>query len=163
MSYTYAPIFKKVREKAMALLLLALAVALFVSSKMPRVPIPALWQAAALVSLMFSILLVTQYLLKRYTYAIEDANGARDLIITEYNRSRARVVCRVALTDIEEVRQLNPSDRKSGRLPRTAGRLYSYVGSLEAPMLLLLKMCEGGETVYVKIASDEALFRLLST
>ncbi len=163
MSYLYAPRFKKVREKAMVLLLFVLSVALFVFSKMPNIPVPAAWQALALVALVISILGLTQSVLKRYTYAVEETDASTDLVVTEHSGKHTRVVCRVSLLDIKELRRLDPNDRRGGSLPRTAGRLYSYVDALEASIVLLLTLSEGEETVYMRIAADETLFSILST
>ncbi len=167
--YEYDPKSPKKEEKAIVLGLLAIAAILFGVGAIPGIPYPALYQFAAVFSLTGMVLVLSRCLLRRYTYAIaarEDAapDAAPDLVITEFygNGNRAAVVCRISLSDIEEVLLLTRENRKSVSSLLKKKRVYHYLAKLIAKNIYLLTVRDEDEIFYIRILADEKLISALS-
>lgn len=155
--YVYHPQFKKKKEKLLAWFLVALGIVLYITSQYPGAPIPGVLQILGVCSLAGSILLVSMYILRSYSYELVEGEeeGKTDFVITEYYSRRKTVVCRVGLEDIVSVVPLDPNWKKGKET------LYTYTGVLYDEKRYLAQMQAHGEHFFVIICADETLLNLL--
>lgn len=160
--YAYRPKFEKKKEKLIAWFLTALGFILYITSRIPKVPVPGIWQILGVFCLTGMILLVSMCLMRRYDYVLEQTeDGEVDFIITEYYGRRATVVCRVFLSDISSVLPLTKETQEQHKALKKQGTHYSYTGLLFDESRYLVEMQAHGEHVFVRICADETLVKLL--
>ena len=155
--YLYHPKFQKKKEKLLAWFLVALGVVLYITSRYPKAPIPGVLQIIGVCALAGSILIVSMYILRSYSYEIIEGEeeGKRDFLITEHYSRRKTVVCRVGLSDVVSV---VPYDQNRKKEKNT---VYTYTGILFDEKRYLLEMQANGEHFFVIICADETLLNLL--
>ncbi len=155
--YAYSPKFAKKKEKLLAWFLVALGVALYITSQFPGVPVPGLIQILGIGALAGMILLVSMCILRSYSYElVEGEEGKIDFVITEHYSRRKTVVCRVGLDDIVSVTPLDPNQKKEKQT------VYTYTGVLFDEKRYLVEMNAHGEHLFVIICADETLLNLLA-
>ena len=156
--YTYHPQFPKKKEKILSWFLVALGLALYITSHFPGIPAPGLIQILGVCSLAGMIMLVSMCVLRSYSYDVaESEEGQTDFIITEYYSRRKTVVCRVAVADIVSVAPVDPNWKKGKET------LYTYTGVLFDEKRYLVEMNTHGEHLFVIICADETLLKLLTS
>ena len=90
--YVYQPQFKKKKEKLLAWFLVALGLVLYIASQYPGAPVPGLIQILGVCCLAGSILIVSMYILRSYSYElVEGEDGRIDFVITEHYSRRKTV------------------------------------------------------------------------
>ena len=115
--YRYEPKHKKIVEKRLTFGLFFVGALCFLLSKLPMLLFPALLQIVAFFLITGGILVLGQYLLRDYAYCVEESNQAiPDLTVTEYYGKRVRVVCRIAISDIEAVTPIRRTTREQIKL-----------------------------------------------
>lgn len=156
--YAYHPQFKKKKEKLLAWFLVALGVVLYITSQYPGAPIPGVLQIIGVCSLAGSILVVSMYILRSYSYEIIEGEeeGKNDLVITEHYSRRKTVVCRVGLDSVVSVTPYDPNWKKE------KNTVYTYTGVLFDEKRYLVEMEAHGEHFFVIICADEMLLNHLS-
>ncbi len=160
--YEYSPQFKKKKEKLLAWLFVALGVTLYVTSQYPGAPVPGILQILGVCSLAGSILIVSMYILRSYSYALtEGEEGTIDFVITEHYSRRKTVVCRVSLADVISVAPLEQiAKREDGKKEKET--VYSYTGVLFDEKRYRIELQAHGEHFFVIICADEMLLRYLT-
>ena len=155
--YAYHPKFQKKKEKLLAWFLVALGVVFYITSQYPAAPIPGVLQIVGIGSLAGSILVVSMYILRSYSYElVEGEEGKTDFVITEYYSRRKMVVCRVGLDCIASVVPFDPNRKKE------KNTVYTYTGVLFDEKRYLVEMNAHGEHFFVIICADETLLNFLS-
>ncbi len=159
--YAYHPQFKKKKEKLLAWLFVALGVVLYITSQYPGAPIPGILQILGVCSLAGSILIVSMYVLRSYSYALaEGEEGKIDFVITEHYSRRKTVVCRVSLVDVISVVPLEQTAKRAeGKKEKET--VYSYTGVLFDEKRYRIELQAHGEHFFVVICADETLLNLL--
>ena len=161
--YAYRPKFQKKKEKLLAWFLTALGMILYITSRIPGVPVPGIWQILGVCCLSGMILLVSMCVMRRYEYVLEqNEDGEVDFIITEYYGRRTTVVCRVSLAEVCSVLPLTKETEQQHKILKKEGTHYSYTGLLFDEKRYLVEMQTHGEHVFVRICADETLVKLLS-
>ena len=155
--YVYHPQFKKKKEKLLAWFLVALGLVLYITSQYPAAPVPGLIQILGVCCLAGSILIVSRYILRSYSYElVEGEEGRIDFVITEHYSRRKTVVCRVGSEDIISATPIDPNWKKEKQT------VYTYTGVLYDEKRYLLEMNAHGEHFFVIICADETLMNLLT-
>jgi hypothetical protein len=155
--YAYHPQFKKKKEKLLAWFLVALGFVLYITSQYPGAPVPGLIQILGVCCLAGSILIVSMYILRSYSYElVEGEDGRIDFVITEHYSRRKTVVCRVGREDIISATPIDPNWKKEKQT------VYTYTGVLYDEKRYLLEMNAHGEHFFVIICADETLMNLLT-
>ncbi|MBQ7336725.1 MAG: hypothetical protein IJW92_09675 [Clostridia bacterium] len=165
--YEYAPQFPKKREKMLALGIGATSLLFYVTSLIEGVPIPALLQLLAVCGFVAVVMLISLYILRRYSYRVEyreraEIGSVPDLIITEQYSRRTTVVCRVSVSSVRAVMPVNGETQKKINAEKHAHKLYRYAGVLFGEEQYYLAIEENGELFYVHLCADAELIRLLS-
>lgn len=159
--YLYHPQFTKKKEKLLAWFLVALGLVLYITSRYPGAPIPGVLQILGVCLLAGSILIVSMYVLRSYSYELVEGEGGKtDFIIAEHYSRRKTVVCRVGLDDIGWV-ALYKSELKD-TISKEKHKVYSYTGVLFDEKRFIVEMNAHGEHFYVIICADETLANLLA-
>ncbi|MBR2925970.1 MAG: hypothetical protein IKC31_00075 [Clostridia bacterium] len=159
--YCYKPSSQKKREKGLLIALLLLAVACFGSARIPSVFLPALLRVVGAFSLMGALVVLFRYLLRSYCYAVEKREGddgaPMDFVITERYGRYASVVCRISLSEVEQIEDITPQSRKEIARRTKNARVYSYIGELLPADARLLTLHGEDGCIYLKIQANDAL------
>ena len=147
-------------------------VALFYTSTIPGIPIPALFQMGAFALATVTIYLTAAYSLKIYRYAIEpntivDAEGMEqyDLVITEIMGKKMKVVCRVGLRTVDHTavtvirRQDGEAANEARDLLCKDKRVFKYENTPVSPASCYISIPE--ENSVVVIPADERMVEIL--
>ena len=164
---SFSPDPSKPREKILLLSVLLLAVGALVYAAQPDAWIPFLWRLFAVLLLTVAAMLFPSCLMRRCVYHIlprEDAGwgAVPDFTVTEYVGKRRRVVCRISLTDIEEVVRITPQNRRRLFAEARNCRIYDYTGAIFPQEPYFLRVRDGETAVYLKIDADQGFISALS-
>ncbi len=165
--YVYEPKSPKKPEKLTVAVLLLVGLLLFLMvAAIPTLPFPSILQLCGVFFLAGAILILSQCLLRHYTYCIDLPDGAGegaipDLTVSEYYSRRVSVVCRISLADIESAVLVTAENKKSLSAMLKKKRVYRYLACLTAENICLLTVRDGDEIFYVRILADKTLLSLL--
>lgn len=163
--YEYAPQPEKRRERQLALCLIIIGTASFVSSFFGKNVLFLLFRCLSYVLLMTATVIVGRYLNHRYSYRVaprEDGDLlGNDLTITEYMNKRTRVVCRISVSDITKIERVTGENRKEIFKTARGNRIYRYTDRMGYENTYLLWVEDGEQTVCLLILADERLRSLL--
>ena len=100
---------------------------------------------------------------KSYVYAITEQDGERLLTVTEIQGRHTITVCRISLTNIQEVTVAdNGQDAPvKNRIRFEKRKSYNYCIDFFEDKYACVFACEGGEDIAVKLSFDEKLCGLL--
>ena len=162
--YEYTP--KKNTKKLAGVtgLLLGGAVILILIYKLiPRISSPWMFQLLAVGMLMMAVFITSRYIMKSYVYAITEQDGDRLLTVTEIQGRHTITVCRISLTNIQEVTVAdNGQDAPvKNRIRSEKRKSYNYCIDFFEDKYACVFACEGGEDIAVKLSFDEKLCELL--
>ena len=125
-----------------------------------------LWafQLFAIALLGAGIYLISRYTAKLYLYRIADNGASTDLTVHETSPSRRRIktVCRISLSSIKKREKLEGKGCSLSDIRKEKKPLYDYRPDLCPNESILILSDEGGCEVYICLAYDEKLFKLLS-
>ena len=151
---------------------LVAGVLLFSVSNREGMPMPYLFQGAAIGCLTVAVYLLGRYSLRIYRYAVEpggivDADGVEqyDLVITEIVGKRMTVVSRVALRDIDKasvtvIRRADGDTAKQAKESLCRGRqVFRYENTPASPQSCYIPIPEEGAVVVIPV--DEGMVRIL--
>ncbi len=157
--YTYAPDFKKKKEKGLCALFVALGVLLYMLPNIiPDLPFPGVVQVMAVACFVVMIMIFSLCVSKHYIYALEEnENGELDFIITEYYGRRRMVVCRVSHSAVQSATRVTQENRKDFHPKRIGCPVYHYTGVLFDEERCFLKLEEAGECFFVEICANHDL------
>lgn len=165
--YEYTPRSRRKKEFWIVAILTLAATFLFCCSTLPNCPYPSLWQLTCVVLLVAVIMLVSKCLLRSFIYRVELREGASvdeaayDLIVLECYGKRRTVVCRVALSDIENVRCVTQENRKELFKQLRGKQVYRYFSELTPTNSYLLTLSNADMEGYLWIVADERLLLML--
>ena len=161
----YTSTSKKGREIATALMLSGVAIGVFYLSKIPNIPIPVLFQLLAVFLLVGAVLIVTRYVMRRYTCRLEKGEGENlDFVIVEHYGKRSTVVCRVYAKQVISVVRRTKQTWKDSAEKRKGKRVYHYTASFSDPKRVFAEVrteIDGEETFFLEFDANEPFFKLL--
>lgn len=162
--YEYRPTPEKRKEKLLTALLFSVAILFFAGSYLPGIPVPWAFQSVAVGALGGCIYLVSRYLSRSFSYRVEDSSYGdfTDLIIVEKIGKKTRTVCRIAVSDVQNVERLTRENRKPLLEKTKKSRVYQYHAQMEPTDHYLLTFLENEESSYLLISADQALIDRIS-
>ena len=156
MTYEYMPPAKNQWIKTLCMGVFFGALVLFmVSGVKDLLPIPWLFQFAAVAMMTASIMLMGRYLLRYYMYRIEEVSGGVDFTVTEITRRGGTTVCRLGLSQLRAVKEWNDQNK-----PPRGKKLYNYCADARPEASLVLEFSDGGEIIYIRCSPDERMTEL---
>ena len=171
--YEYSPPKSNKKASGIILILFSLAAGLFLFTLLfPNIPFKWAIQLISIVAFVAVIFIISRYVAKSFVYAITEADdGTLDLTVTEItNAGRTQItVCRIALSNIEEVYLLDRSNpehiEKIKSLQKSAkadGRKsFNYCPDINPTELCIILVEECGEKFLIKISPDSTLWKYL--
>ncbi len=169
--YKNTPTPKNFVAKMYALILLLGGFVLFVSANYLNYHFPWLIQCIAIVLIGASIYLASAYLLRRYTFSVEDSEKEDydgEIVttylfrITEFKNNRNITLCLVETRDIKLCRTVTPENRKKVKTERKAKKRYTYDTAFAAPRQLELQMHVDDEDISMLVTYDPELVGVLN-
>ncbi len=164
--YKNTPIPKNTAAKIYAAASLIVGFALFLSTGVIDYRFPWLAQMIGIIFLGFSIYVASVYLLRRYTFSVEESEktgalGGKEpsylFRITELKSTKQLTVCLVDVDDIKLCRTVTAKNRKTVNAERKAYKRYRYDTQFIAPRRLELQIHIDGEDISVLVTYDESL------
>lgn len=164
--YEYNPGLTKKRERLISVILLLLGVALFAFSQIKGIPFPVIYQLLALAALTAFIILLSRYLMRRYTYRVMPRSHTGDgmppdFVVTEYYGRRVTVVCRVSVNDVEEIIPITKENRREWKANQGGRFFYDYTSDLFSKNRFIIVVTDGEHRFTARILADETLLNLL--
>ena len=161
----YTSTSKKGKEIATAAMLFGVAIGVFYLSKIPKIPVPVLFQLLAVFLMVGAVLVITRYVMRRYTCRLEaNPNGETDFVIVEHYGKRDTAVCRVYAVQILSVRRRTKETWKASAGERKGKQIYHYTANFSDPDRVLAEVraqADGEETFFLEFAVDDAFLTLL--
>ncbi len=164
--YKNTPTPKNFVAKMYVLITLIGGLVLFISANYLNYHFPWLVQCLGVVLIGAAIYLATAYLLRRYTYSVEDSEK-EDYVgekvpsylfrITEFKNNRNLTLCLVEVSDIKVCRTVTPENRKKVKEERKSKKRYTYDIAFAAPKQLELQMHVDGEDISMLVTYDPEL------
>ncbi len=164
--YQNTPTPKNTLAKTYALITLVGGIVLFISANYIQYYFPWLVQCFGVVLIGASIYLATAFLLRRYTYSVEDSEKEDEdgemmptylFRITEFKNNRNITLCLVEVRDIKLCRTVTPENRKKVKSERKTKKRYTYDIAFAAPKQLELQMHVDDEDISMLITYDPEL------
>ncbi len=163
----YISTAQKGKEIAAAAMLSGVAIGVFYLSKIPGMPVPVLFQLLSVFLLVGVVIIVTRYVMRRYTCRLEvGENGNADFVIVEHYGKRDTVVCRVYATQILSADRLTKTVWKESAEKRKGKKIYRYTASFSDLNRVLAEVTtgvDGEDSFFLEFAADDAFLNLLQT
>lgn len=163
--YEYTPERKKTREWLTACLLTGIAFAFYFVSQIPKIPYPALFQLVAVFFLVGTVMIVTRFAMRKFTYRIEQTEqGLNDFVIIEQYGKKTTTICRISVDRIREVIRPNKENRRELAERMKGKRVYHNTAEFFAPDLCVLEVSDDeseGDRFFIKFCADEILYQRL--
>lgn len=146
----YTSTAKKTREILTALMLFGLAIGIYYLSQIPNFPVPVVFQLVSILLLVFSVLIITRFVMRRFTCRLQPGDGESfDFEVIEHYGKRNTTVCRINANQIFSAARLTKQLRKETKENRKGKRTYHYTGSFPNADRALLEVRENNaETSY---------------
>ena len=169
--YEYTPPKSNKKALGTVIILLSLAAGLFFFTMLfPDIKFKWLIQLISVIAFVAIIFIISRYMAKSFLYAIlQTDDGALDFTVTEItNAGRTQItVCRIALSNIEEVhlldRSISEHVEKLEALKKNAksdGRKsFNYCPDINPTEFSILLVEECGEKLLLKLSPDSTLLR----
>ncbi len=157
--------------KLYALITLIGGLVLFISANYLNYRFPWLVQCFGVVLIGAAIYLATAYLLRRYTFSVEDSEKEDEdgdkiptylFRITEFKNNRNITLCLVETRDIKLCRTVTPENRKKVKEERKTKKRYTYDIAFAAPKQLELQMHVDDEDISMLITYAPELVGVLN-
>ena len=162
--YEFKPPRTNSRAQKLVLLFFIGAAALLLVT-VPLKEMPFLWiiQLFAIILLIAAVFLVTRYITRSYIYSIDVIDGRTDLTVTEVSSGGKRqvAVCRIGLSGIESVREIEGKDEELSALRKARKRIFDYRPDLLPEKSILVAAEECGEEFLILLAYDVELLNIL--
>lgn len=153
---TFTPKRKVKAAGGISLFLMIAAVALFALASFDIFSARSVIQLIAVVFATAAIFILAKYVIMSFSYSLCEGNdGSYDLLISQVSGKKVTTVCRIAVSDIVEVKRIPRGDK-------AYKGAYSYVAELLPRELLLLKIDDLGSVFYVKLQTDDAFEKALT-
>ena len=166
--YKNTPVPKNTAAKIYALVSLLGGAFLFLSTNLWNYSMPWLPQLIGVILLVFAIYIASAYLLRRYTFSIEESGGEVEgeegfsFRITELKYYRQMTLCLVNVGDIKLCRTVTPENRKKVREEAQNKKRFTYDTAFAAPKQLELQMHVDDEEISMFITYDPDLVGILN-
>ena len=165
--YEYVPKSRKVREKIVLGVSLALAAACFGIANIPGVLFDSIYQLLMVFCLMCAILVTLRWLMRNYIYRVEPrANGQPgdppDFTVTERYGNRISVVCRISVADLRRVIRVTRKNKSEISAMQKRKRVYHYTASMLPENHYVLVAEDADEEIFLHICADEGLIRIFA-
>ncbi len=163
--YEITPEYKSTAEKVLVALALIFAAGSFGASRVSGVPYPAIFQFAAVVFLAAAFVIANKSLLRSYTYTVTEPDGAgrRDFLITEHYGKKHTAVCRVTLSQVEDVRIVEMREKAVIReAEKAANLIYRYLTPLFPREIMLVTLRTGDAVTLLRIPAEKGLAQALN-
>ena len=156
--------------KISALLLLLGGFASFFLSNADLIALPSLAQTLGVVMIAGAIYIATTYLLREYTVSVELSRDGGSKESPEYefriDERRSRMtytVCRIWLSEIEQVRVMTPKNKKQIKTERKKKKRYRYDTTFAPSQRIEIIARIDDEELSVLVTYDEDLLKALRT
>ena len=157
MTYEYMPTSHNGWIKTLCMGLFFGAVVLFfVSGLKEYVPMPWLFQFAAICMVTVAVMLMGRYLLRYYLYRVEEAEGQTDFTVTEITRRGGTTVCRLGLSQLLAVKEWNGENQ-----PPRGRKIYNYCVDARPVRSWLLEFADGEDVIFIRFSPDERMLAIL--
>ena len=161
----YTSTARKGKEIATAAMLFGVAFGVFYLSRIPNIRFPVLFQLLAVLLLTVAVIIITRYVMRRYTCRVEAGEtGKTDFVIIEHYGKRDTVVCRVYASQVLSAVRLTNAAWKESAERRKGKKFYRYTASFSDPDRVLAEVSigtNGNETFFLEFAADETFLELL--
>ena len=122
----YTSTARKGREIATAAMLSGVAIGVFYLSQIPNLPFPVLFQLLAVLLLTGAVMIITRYVMRRYTCRLEAGQNGTNFVIIEHYGKRDTVVCRVYASQIRSAVRLTKTVWKESAEQRKEKKKLSH-------------------------------------
>ena len=167
--YKNTPVPKNTAAKVYALVALLGGAFLFLSTNFWNYSMPWLPQLIGVILLVFAIYIASAYLLRRYTFSIEESSGEGEsgegeftFRITELRYNRQMTLCLVDVADIKLCRTVTPENRKKVKEEAQNKKRFTYDTAFAAPKQLELQMHVDDEEISMIITYDPDLVGVMN-
>ena len=166
--YKNTPVPKNTAAKIYALVSLLGGAFLFLSTNLWNYSMPWLPQLIGVILLVFAIYIASAYLLRRYTFSIEESGGevkgedGFSFRITELRYNRQMTLCLVNVSDIRLCRIVTPENRKRVKEEAQNKKRFTYDTAFAAPKQLELQMHVDDEEISMIITYDPDLVGVMN-
>ena len=163
--YKNTPKPKNTYAKIVSLVSLILGAALFAMSNAKIIAAPAVAQLFGLLLLTVSIYVASVFLLRQYTFTIEENPSSQerelDFTVTERKNNRDITVCRIGLDEIVLAREVNAQNKKTVAAERKSMKRYTYdTAFIAAKKIEIVCKCDDDD-ISLLVTFDEQLLNLL--
>ena len=166
--YKNTPVPKNTAAKIYALVSLLGGAFLFLSTNLWNYSMPWLPQLIGVILLVFAIYIASAYLLRRYSFSIEESGGKVEgedgfsFRITELKYNRQMTLCLVNVSDIKLCRTVTPENRKKVKEEAQNKKRFTYDTAFAAPKQLELQMHVDDEDISMIITYDPDLVGVMN-
>ena len=162
MKHEYIPTPSTNKTKRLATWLFICGAILFVVSGIKVIPFRFIPQIAALCSLTASIMLMGRFLLRAYSYRIEDMGEGDELFVDEITRNMRYTVCRLELKKLVKMTKWEEYPKEERGKKR-----YNYSPDAFGDCTYVLEFIDSAydvtaERIRVRLLPDEKLIELFS-
>ena len=103
-------------------------------------------------------MLMGRYLLRYYTYRVEEINGGVDFTVTEITRRGGTTVCRLGLGQLCAVKVWSDENK-----PPRGKKIYNYCVDARPSESHLLEFADGGDVIYIRLTPDARMLDILTS
>lgn len=166
--YKNTPVPKNTAAKIYALVSLLGGAFLFISTNFWNYSMPWLPQLIGVILLVFAVYIASAYLLRRYTFSIEESGGEVEgedgfsFRITELRYNRQMTLCLVNVSDIKLCRTVTPENRKKVKEEAQNKKRFTYDTAFATPKQLELQMHVDDEEISMIITYDPDLVGVMN-
>lgn len=164
--YKNTPKIKNKAGKITALTLLICGAALFVLSNYNLIYPVWLAQAVGIILIAIAIYIASAFLLRQFTFAIEESNNDSsaanyEFVISERRSNRDTTVCRIGLDEIILAREITPQNKKAVMQERKGMEKFTYDNQFAPTRQIEIVAVIDGEKISVITTFDEQLLKIL--
>jgi len=156
---------QKAKNIVSALILGGFAVML-VTSVADSMPFKWAFQLGGLAVITAGIFVLTRYVSRTFSYKVEQTDTGADFTITELQRKSFVTVCRIALSNIKEIKVFDSTQKSAEKdflatVRKDGRKTFNYCVDINPDKFVWVVADECGQSVAVKITYDEKLCEIL--
>ena len=162
MKYEFIPTPQTNKTKQLATWLFIFGIILFIAGGIKVIPFHFILQLASLASLTASIMLMGRFLLRAYSYRIEDMGEGDEFFIDEITRRTRYTVCRIELSKLVSLCKWEEYSKEE-----RAKKRYNYCPDAFGDGSYVLEFIDSAyditaERIRVRITPDEKLISIFN-
>lgn len=163
MEYSYLSKEANGKAKKLSFTCFFAALFLFAATVSFGIPYKGALQGISFLLFSFSILLLVRFVVKSFLLSVVDTkNGSFDFTVTEKYGKTSTTVCRVSLSNIEEVIIRTKENKKALRAKAKSRKIFGYCADLSPERECWIFVTECGEPLIIKLSPDDTLLEILS-